>query len=307
MKVLFSHWDLDGVVSGIILSQGMKFDMILRGGYQKFDALIEKIPMGADVVVADVCLTVEQFTRVKYRARNVIYIDHHPNSLAIKETFTNDVIVFDHAKAASGLCLDFIGSRKPLSKPIKMLGNAGNFYDLYQQEEQPDWFKFGYDLNILFWEYHYDKFRQRFINGFDKFTPEEKLFIKTSKAKRDEFIQNSVYMEIGESVKGLVCVPADNGIQNDISNIIKGYQVYYIIMRYPKSISISIRSKGIDLNETVPFLKSPYIQSAGGHPQASGLNFYGTPEDEIILGTINELHHNIEHPVSEFDYDDIPF
>lgn len=305
MNILISHYDLDGVVSAIILHQGMKFDKMFKGGYHRFDSFIDQIDAGANVVVADCSFTVEQFTKLKAKANKIIYIDHHPDSIKIKETFTNDIVIFDPDKAGAGLCLDFITSKKELSKELKMLANAANFYDLFKREEQPNWFKFGYDLNILFWDYHFDAFFDRFKNGFYEYTSKEKSFLKESKIQRDKILADSTYIEIGDRVKGIICVPAGSSIQNDVPYYKLGYDVYYIIMRYPKTTSISVRTKEIDLTNFMHTAEyHPTVISAGGHPNASGITFHGQPSDEIIAQVIESLHAEIDR---KDDSDDIPF
>jgi hypothetical protein len=312
MNVLITHYDLDGVASAIIMHQGMKFDKMFKGGYHKFDDFIKWTPQGANVVVADCSFSVDQFARLKQKANKIIFIDHHPDSLAIKETFTNDIVIFDKEKAGAGLCLDFIQSKKKLNKEFHMLANAANHYDLFNRESEPDWFKFGYDLNILFWEYHFDDFFARFKNGFQGFLAEEKDCIKAAKLKRDKDIADSSFIPMGESIKGLFCVPTVNNIINDIPYGKPGYEVYYIITRYAKSTSVSVRclNKDIDLTDYVKYAESlPQVSSAGGHPQASGITFKGIVDDEVIVEAVQLVQQQLDNgkKFGVFDADDIPF
>jgi oligoribonuclease NrnB/cAMP/cGMP phosphodiesterase (DHH superfamily) len=305
MNVLINHYDLDGVASSIILHQGMKFDKVFKGGYNRFDGFIEKLPSGCNLVIADCAFTVDQYVQAKQKAKRIIFIDHHPESANIEAMYTSDIVVYDGSKAASRLCLDFIGAKKELTKEFKVLGMAANAYDLYERDGQPEWFNLGYDLNILFWEYHYDKFFERFKYGFERFTNEEKTFIKGFKQKRDNDIDESVFIELGEGTKGLVCIPKTTSIMNDIPHRKKGYDVYYIIMQYPGQTSVSIRTTGLDIQ---PFLRSikmnQFVKSAGGHPNAAAINFHGVPDHSALVQVIDEVQRNIDSP---FDPEDVPF
>lgn len=303
MKTLITHYDLDGVASAIILSQGIKFDKVLKGGYHRLDKFIDWVTPGSDVVISDCCFTVDQFAKLKQKAGKIIYIDHHPASQEIKDTFTNDLVIYDNTRAASGLCLDFIQKKKKLSKELNMLATAANTYDLFLREEMPNWFAFGYDLNILFWEYHFDEFVARFINGFDKFNTEEKECIKRYKTYRDASINESAYGEIGGILRGLVIVPSDLKYQNDIPYAIPGHDIYYIIMHYGKSVSVSVRSPFWGkLNEVMHYAgQHDLVKSAGGHPKASGINFHAVPSNEEIIEFIEWFHDKAEIAT------DIPF
>lgn len=314
LNTIISHYDLDGVVSSIIMHQGMHFDYHYKGGYKRFSDFIKWTKPGSNVVVTDACFTVDQFVQLKQKAKQIIYIDHHPDSAKIKETFTNDLVIFDHSKAGAGLCLEFIQKKKKLNADFEMLAKAANHYDLFHRKEEPSWFQFGYDLNILFWEYHYDAFFDRFRNGFNGFKSEEKAVIKTAKANRDKAIQDSTYMELeGNKIKGIVCVPSDNSIMNDVPFGKPGYDVYYMIMQYPNSTTIALRVSADSDFDLTPYMSlvenHPNVQSAGGHPQASGINFHGKPDDTVILEVINAFHRHINQEQVETNYsqEDIPF
>lgn len=306
-KILITHYDLDGVSSAIIMNQAIKFDKTFKGSYTRMDDFIGWVNPGDYVVVTDVCLTIEQFAALKKKAAKIIYIDHHPDSKLIKETFTEDIVIFDDNKAGAGLCMDFVQNKKQLTKPLRMLAKAANHYDLFERKTEPDWFKFGYDLNILFWEYHFDSFFERFKNGFDGFKPAEKLLVANYKAKRDKAIEESTYGELDGEITGLICVPTVNSIQNDIPYAKKGYDLYYIIMHYGKSVSISVRSpEHGKLDEYMAIAKTdPLVKSAGGHPAASGINFHGVPTNEALLDHINWLHTRINWTVQA--HEDLPF
>lgn len=306
------HYDLDGVVSNIVMSQGIKFEQTLKGGYQRFDQLIGWIKPGQNVVVADVCLTLQQFIDLKRKSKTIIYLDHHPDSVYIEEQFTNDIVIFDKERSGAALCRDFIAKKKELSKAIKLLAKATHHYDLFHRRDEPDWFAFGYDLNILFWKYHYDDFFARFKDGFEGFTKAEKEIIKTYKTVRDQKIAESAYIKLEGEKNGLVCVPADNNLQNDIPYHVPGADVYYIIMKWPKSTSISVRA--VDTLDLTDYYRGcemhPLVVAAGGHPQAGGINFNGQPSDEVIVEVIQEMHDNIcaeKKCDGKFSDEDIPF
>jgi hypothetical protein len=300
------HWDLDGVVSLIMMSRGIVFDNVYGAGYQKFDQKIDLIKPGSNVVVADCRLTVEQFTKLKAKANNIVYIDHHPESIDIKETFTNDIVKFETGTSASLLCYNYISERKQLPEPYRLLAMAANHYDLFDKSE-PAWFRFGYDLNILFWNYHFYDFLDRFRLGFNGFTSKEKTILRDYKAKLQTDLEDSVYAEIGENKRGLICVPSDNSVQNDVPTFKPGFDVYYIIMKWPKTTTISVRTTGLDLTRHIQkLLINPVIQSAGGHPEASGINFHGQPSDENVIQVINDLQSHIDNAIV-YTSEDIPF
>jgi len=98
---------------------------------------------------------------------------------------------------------------------------------------------------------------------------------------------------------------------NDVPFAKPGHDIYYIITRYPKSTSISVRTNGtVDLTEYLPMVEAhPSVKSAGGHPQAGGINFHGQPGDSVILNVIDAFHNHINAAhAQEHDFtDDLPF
>ncbi len=112
MNTIISHYDLDGVVSSIIMHQGMKFDYHYKGALRRVDDFINWTKAGSNVVVTDICMTTKQFAAMKQKAGRIIYLDHHPGSEEIKETFTNDLVVYDKSRAGAGLTFDFISKMK---------------------------------------------------------------------------------------------------------------------------------------------------------------------------------------------------
>lgn len=309
MRVGIFHFDLDGVTSSIMLKQGISLDKDYQGGYHRFEKFVDNIEKGDQVVIADCSFTVDLFAKVKEKAKSIIYIDHHPDSAKIKETFTEDLVIFDDTKAGAGLCFNFINKRQKLSKELKVLAMAANHYDLWHHKEDPEWFWLGYDLNAIFWEIKYWGFEKRFRHGFDGFRKDEKTFLKSYKAKRDNDISNSSYTVIGNTVPGLVCIPKANNIMNDIALFVKGYSVYYIIMKYPNLTSISVRSNdpNIDLSKSVKVAEFHNdVLSAGGHKSACGITLKNkNPTMEAIVEIIEKVHERIE--LDDSAVDDIPF
>lgn len=295
-KVLITHYDLDGVTCAIVLDKVFKFDTVLKGGYYRIDSFIDEVPPGSFVVTSDIALTLEQYLKLKNKTQGLIVIDHHPETADLQNKYPHENIVFDDKRAGCKLCLDFL--HEDLGEDIRRLVNAANAYDLFLREEDPNWFKFGYDLNLIFWDKHFDGFRSRFKDGIHDsgFEPWERKFITDAKARRDKWLAESTYVEIENSrIKGLICAPADNSIQNDVPFFAKGYEVYYIIMQYKqgKDVSISVRSPEGGLDNAIPaILDHPAIVSAGGHPKACGINFHpnSNPSLETITEVINIFH-----------------
>jgi oligoribonuclease NrnB/cAMP/cGMP phosphodiesterase (DHH superfamily) len=303
-KYLICHYDLDGAGSAIILLDNFQFDTVFKGGYHRFTDFVNWIKPNSDVIAADVELGTKNMASLKEKGCDVLLIDHHPNTKETLLSFPDDVI-YDADKSGTRLCFELCEKHGwEMSPSSRIMMKAINAYDLYKRTEEPEWFKLGYDLNLIFWKVHFDQFIARFADGFSGFKQQEKAFLKNKHNAITKALNDSEYFDIGENVKGKVCIPVIPSIMNDVPyHFNQEHGVYYIIQHYPNSVNISVRSSRIDLTE---FIESVIglsgVIDAGGHRNACGINISPNASEDDILHAILKLHISIEN-----SYDDIPF
>lgn len=300
MKILVSHWDLDGVVSAILMNSIIKFDKILKGAYHRLDGFIEDIPHGADVVVTDLSLSVEQYNRLRLKSKTLVVVDHHPDTARLKELFPKGAIFFDQTKSASLACFELVRKSNKLDeytlKNVRRLAELADVYDLWQQNHK-DW-KTAHGLNILFWHYKFDGFFDEFQSGFVSFAMDEEDIISQKRKEIKDKLENStVYVELEEDgIKSLVAIPEFQSLNNEVAGFRPGFDVYYILNKFKDSTSMSVRSTLLVLNKACESLKkdcSEIILDAGGHALASGVGIDKKATVEQIFDIILLLNKKI--------------
>lgn len=292
IKTCLTHYDLDGVSCAIVLNKVFEFDQILRGGYGRIPELIDQIPDDASIIVSDLVISESDYEKLLDKSKGkLIIIDHHPETGVLKEKYPKHPIYYAEDKAGVMLCYELL-QKKGMKFSLDMyeLSRYANAYDLFKRKEEKALFTEGFNLNLLFWKYHFDAFFDRFQHGFDGYTEDELKFIGYSRKIQKEMLESANYHEfLGNKSKALVSVLDDSSIINEIPYYKTGYDVYFMITKFKNNINISVRAgdSGLVINSPCKEIeKSKYVSSAGGHPQACGITVDADTPDEALTRII---------------------
>lgn len=278
-----THFDADGIVAHIVLSNlvkeprlfttvyGSRLDTCLDG---MFELAERECPTG--IIVTDISFSPEQFTRMQESGIPFALFDHHQNSMQFKGLAKGNI---SEEKCGASLIFDFYNERLKPSKNyenLKLLVDLTDDYDMWHLKD-----KRSYGLsNLLFWRYKPKKFFRKFSNGFTEFDKEDhKIILEEIQKKRDIIASGSLVYQ-GE--KDFICLihQEASSLASDFRFYVKGYKIYCTFSL--KNHALSIRYAG-DEDINIPVILNPwiheydnYIDSFGGHPKASSINFSKT-------------------------------
>jgi len=313
-RVLLTHYDLDGISCDILMSKIYDFTEKKAYSYNKIRESISNgyLKWYDSAIVTDISLTKNQFKDIaKEYGKKFLYVDHHRPTIQMLISMEKDdnfpiCLVNDRMSATALIFYHFFGSLKQY-KGIGKYVSAVNAYDMWLYESKPKDFSIGYDLNILFWEYHYDDFYKRFFNSFDlNFTSQEQKWIYNYKKEREKALDRTELHTFGRN--SALFLYTDRKYINDYTLEYPEFDVYYMVyINNDDEIVLSIRSTLnpdiVELGEIVRNIKDKHdiILTAGGHPQAAGVNFSKKTSLDDIIDIIEEINNDVEKA------DDIPF
>ena len=160
-----THYDLDGIVSHILLRQVIPNLQFVATGYQKLEeTLDELLERNEPLIISDLSLDERLAKKLDNHNKKILYIDHHLNSKKLK--FDNNKITFFHNEkrcAAANIFTYFHKKGFKFSSKLKQLTYLTNDYDLWQHKETESKL-----LNYIFWKEQADYFIKLFSQGYDK-------------------------------------------------------------------------------------------------------------------------------------------
>lgn len=300
----YTHYDLDGVVSKILVDKifGHFTDQEeipnKCSGYGKIDENINKfIDQGFDsIVITDLNFTVEQMQHVLDNFKHVWFYDHHDGSDAVVKEFKDHInmvrCVWTKEFSGTGIMLreyiQFLKTKfkETPSKEIMELAMITDVYDLWKTDSKL--FKKAFQLNQLFWRYSFWDFEKKFSDGFSGFTDEEIEFLQAEEDRISEALDECPIEEHDDNV--LTILIPDGSLLNHVGLHFPEMKVLLIIVfdEISGEYKMSIRandSPTINVNDIISSLvdKKGIIKSAGGHAAAGGINFAdGTTVQEIL-------------------------
>ena len=258
MKFNLTHYDLDGVVSSILIEEiFMKNDLfqIIPVGYNYLESAIQKLlfKKSGDFYITDLRLTTQQLKMLR-NFDHVYYFDHHVH----EEDFECpvDYCLIDTKKCASKIIYDKYKNHCPEIKRFKQLVEYTNDYDLWLLHYQESRI-----LNAYFWQVKFETFRQQIKQNPEQITPEMKEAFKQKEQKILDFIKAKRYEVIGK-----VCVVVDKDVDMELTLYLP-YEHYFFVS---SSQRIHIKST----KNLTPFfeqLTEDYIENKGGHENAGGV------------------------------------
>ncbi len=277
--VNLSHYDLDGVVSHINVKHLMpKAKIELKcGGYGKIEKMISELETTDNVIITDLSLDVNLFHQLKDRVgEKYLWFDHHESSREVLALTDPKKTFFDTKKAGCELVLDRIVEP---SKALQVLTTASGAFDLWKKET--DAFQVGYYLNVLFWQYNFWNFADKFCDGFTGFDAEDKVVIEKDRQEKAVAFEETIFETVNYSgYKCQVSVPSNDIITADVSLVYGDeFDIMFIITKRD-TLNISVRGgdtknfkyDGYDFTKVASQLEThPQVISAGGHPNAIGI------------------------------------
>jgi oligoribonuclease NrnB/cAMP/cGMP phosphodiesterase (DHH superfamily) len=316
-RVLFTHFDLDGVGCEIIMKKAFAFKHRYCMGYPKFRERIKKKDyLGYDsCFITDLSLTQDQYNEIKgvYGDR-MVWIDHHQSSLSVEKQIGDTNSIIDISRSGTAICA-FSFQKLINFNAISRFIVGVDAYDMWRWRTHPKEFSYGYDLNTLFWYYGYFQFYDAFCdNPSRQFTNTEKAVIKNSMEDKKKMILAATKERFGE--KSMVIIGAHDSVVNDFSLTYPNIDLFYIINTDKDYFSVSIRSnkEGTAIGTHMRILKDNYsdmIHTAGGHSMSGGMGFNKNSTMNNVLDIIEELDYYITGKANDsFESpsdDDIPF
>lgn len=273
-----THYDLDGVVSNILMEKAMKL-ITYKCGYDKVDWMIDKIirertAHGFKVLFAtDMVLTQEQLEKLE-KYLDVVVLDHHESSLKLKSTKDTTKLVINTEQCGASLVWSFISKNFPKSlendnNNLKDLAYMACTYDLWKKDSKS--FNEAFILNEIFWIYQWDTFKTIYSRGY--FKPQQGIIdeamMKINRRKED--IKKSKQVEIS---KDSILVVADEVYKfiGDMSLTITDKKLLFAYDTKYNKVSIRALKLDCDIVEAMEelFEGNDEIKSYGGHKHAAG-------------------------------------
>ena len=259
LKVLnFTHIDLDGAVSAIVLKQVYNIINVRMINYNKkeqeaLDYARNNIADYDCIIFTDFCpnktTSVKDFQDL---GKPVLVLDHHTTAkecLNIKEN-----VFIDENRSGAKLAYDFYKKYFKIDY-LEQIVNVTDDYDRWVLKN-----KLSFKLNAIYWYLGFNEFINKFAFGlkFDK--NDEDFLANYAKSLADEYDK----LAIQNLKNGMLIIEVDH--LAEISYYIqRDFNPKYLIMVWPSKLKISIRSKDIPLS----FI-STKVGEGGGHDRAMG-------------------------------------
>src|SRR4030067_1149854 len=144
-----------------------------------------------------------------------------------------------------------------------------------------DDFKISKIINRLYYFYSFEKFLERFKNGFSEFLPSEKDFIVKNNNYLQDLFKKTEYLKVAENVYFIMVTDAIDEVADYFFKINPALDTVFILNS--KNNSLSMRGKHeIDYGKfLIPFV-------GGGHPNAAAVKIKNPNENFKIIETFLE-------------------
>lgn len=255
-----SHYDLDGVVSQIILKAVFKNITFVNS---KFGPELHRLLESIDYYIYDwVILTdihPDDFDLLNL-SNNILLLDHHESAKELNDPKNKKIILTKFCGAAVTKYFFENYFKMNLNK-FNSIVKYTNDYDLWIH----NWRK-SIHFNWLFWKYHPLRFRNEFSDGRIKFTDWEIDYLKKQEIKLKKIVNNVKIYDFKNTKAGLIQY---NSFLNETSDYLlkkKGYKL--IISLDNKNKKVSIRHNMINVHIGNILKENSW---GGGHKEAGGM------------------------------------
>lgn len=294
MQVLnLTHYDLDGVVSSIIIQHCLPPNSMFTAfptGYGKIEAAIDKVIKAnsggkAHLVCSDMALTIDQCKKLQQHFSNVLFIDHHLSSLDLVK---NPEFKFKHHVSdkfcGAALCMDFWKKRgKEFSDSFKDLVKYTNDYDLFSLKFEDSRLLNEHFGLLRFWD-----FLDKYKNGM-ALTNDDRLMLRLLIQEKEEKLKNCEHQDIDGKLLYIISYE----MINEVTVVFPNFE-YYFIMSSPNTASIRTSEKTLE-NFTEKLKSNSLVESCGGHTHALGVKFKKNLTKGEIIDIVSLFYETMEN------------
>ena len=271
-KINLTHYDLDGVVSSILIEE-----LFLKGslyqiypvGYNYLDNTLQKLLFKHGILyITDLRITPEQMNMLS-NFKTIHYYDHHQRSNNEQYPEFIKTCVIDTTKCAAKIIYDKYNKQYPEIQKYEQLVEWTNDYDMWLHN-----YKASRVINAYFWHVKFEVFKQQFMKQPDTITDEMKKVFDEKEKHILQFINDKRY-EVIENV----CIVIDKDVDMELTLYLP-YEHYFFMS---SSNRLHLKSTK-DLTQFFEHLKNePYIESIGGHKNAGGVVITNPDKAQNVL------------------------
>jgi oligoribonuclease NrnB/cAMP/cGMP phosphodiesterase (DHH superfamily) len=277
-----THDDLDGAVAGIVVRNVYTACITVRTNYsgQVYRDAIDAIakPETYDAIIfSDFSPDDNMIDAVHAVRKPYLVIDHHQTAIVRPDDPYGEYFVKE-GRCGALLCYDYFKDMADLEK-LYQLCVVTNDHDLWLRKMIP----ISDDLNTLLYEYGYEEFMTKFMNGLelDGSLPEDaRAILANHEHEVDEYIAQCVQHELPYNGHYIEC----DRFNSDI-NMRMTPQYDWLVMAGTEGVdpgmtklSFRTRRKDINIGRTL----KEFGRGGGGHPAAAGQIIPTVERDEFI-------------------------
>lgn len=309
-NVFLTHYDLDAVGTYIIAKHAFKPVAFKCQGYPKVDKSIDWLienHSGKNIVVADLCLSVQQVALLTENFNQVTYFDHHQESKEILNMVDSNLwfnpgecnleVIYHDNLCATALIFQY-WIQKLGGKPSAELSHFAQVVEVYDNWRlENDLWDEAYALNELFWKESFFGFMNTFANGFLELNGDQQLYVDMQKKKKIDMIEEAPKLE---TEKGSIIYLFESAATlNDITLLCEPnnhYMIYKNKPELPFSLSVRTNLEGdINIGAAMEKVreKFDFVEKGGGHEYAGGSSFYEGTTVEQICEYIEAIDQNL--------------
>lgn len=309
-RLLITHYDLDGMGCDILLSNMFQISKKHRYGYAKIKEAIESPDALTydSVLITDVSLTEEQFKRLfDHYGEAFLFVDHHPASTDLIRGYNfggkpQPTIHVTEAMSATAIIAKEMNKYLAVPDgnimPFMKMAMYVDAYDMWRWKSHPDLFKVGYNLNTVFWRLGFSQFFSKFNKGFKGFDNEDLKFIKEHDSLKSKSLERSDKTMFNDTSM-FVC-GAESKYVNDYTLTYPDVDVFYIVYMYNDMPRVGVRTNlsNVELGPIVKEMVNRFdcVLSAGGHPQAAGVDFI----KDTTINDISKVAEEIDEEIRKW-------
>lgn len=288
-SAIIAHGDLDGVVGAQIChkwikqKEGPDHDIIvIPASYESVNDSARELFENNEykhIHIVDISINEELF---KIMPKNCLIMDHHDTSRFI---LGHENCVWKHEYCGAVVAWKHLFPGAAMSKPFNRLLGLANEYDMWLGEKGPR--LACHNLNAIYRLYRFKDFFDKFYDGFDDFTTDEKDYLDSYWKRQQKILDDSQKISYGEDV--VMVIATDELLDTNYwcNYLLTEENFNVVIFLYPHKERISLRSSkrvnwfhsGYWIRENVQNIHN----SKGGHQQAAGCSTDGMPIDDVIL------------------------
>ena len=277
-----THDDLDGAVAGIVIRNVYPACLTVKTNYSgtayrdAINAISKKDAYDA-IIFSDFCPDDAMIEAVHAVRKPYLVIDHHQTAQVCPDDPYGAYFVKE-GRCGALLCYDYFKNMADLEK-LYQLCVVTNDHDLWLRKMIP----ISDDLNTLLYEYGYEEFMTKFMNGLepDGSIPEDaKAILANHEHEVDEYIAQCVQKNLPYNGHYIECETFNSDI-----NMRMTPKYDWLVMAGTEGVdpgmtklSFRTRRKDINIGQTLKEIG----RGGGGHPAAAGQVIPTAERDEFI-------------------------